>query len=1058
MKVRRNIFKRFSAATGIFLLCFISNCDSQNITNYVFSAVSGTFTQIQGTGGSVSPALSGGTLDDGYFNSIAIGFPFTYEGISYTTISASTNGWFTFGNILSSAVWINNLSTGTPRPVVAPLWDDLALSANGDFTYYLSGTTPNQILTLEWLDEKWNYSSGSCISFQVKLFESTKRIEFIYRQEAGTLNIPSASIGLSGLTSGNFLSLNGTGTAPAASSVTETTTLSTKPATGQTYRFDPYTIRPSITSVSPLFGLLNSTVTISGSGFDPLASANIVRFGATQATVLTASSTSLTVSVPAGATYEPLTVTTFASFLTDYAPKPFDVTYTCGGVINSSSYGPIVDFALGATCRLAGIGDIDGDGKPDVAVTDDLNGSKSISIYRNTSTYGTINTSSLAAKVDFAACFQPWNVVFGDVDGDGKADMLVSCYSSFGDSISVYRNTATAGVINSASFATKVNFQTGGYPTVRLADVDGDGKPDMVVSCRTSNAVTIFRNTSTVGTINAASFATGVSFATGTAPNDMVVGDIDGDGKTDVVTVNETANTISVLRNTATMGVINAASFAAKVDFATLNSPYAIKVADMDGDGKLDIINSGSSPDFSVFRNTSTVGSITMATRLDIAVTTYSDEFDVNDIDGDGKPDIAVVNTVGNSTISLFRNSSSVGNCSFAAAVNIATSSDPFDIALEDIDGDSKPEIVAVEMGSHKLSLYQNLISPLTTIAPLSVLNSTSNCDDGTWQTFYDPANPSRVLAAIKDNGNNLGTITVNEYEDGTPGNYNSVRYLARHFKITPTAQPITPVQIRLYFTNAELTALQTVDASITSAASLSVTKYDGPTEDNVYYPNDATSLTWYAQGSITNSTAYGGKYLEFTINGFSEFWIHGQTGVLPIELLSFTATPQDNHVNLNWATATETNNNFFTVEKTKDGQTYETVATVAGAGTSTHTLNYSAVDENPYEGTSYYRLKQTDYNGHFTYSEIIPVNFTSEENLFSVFPNPGYGSVTINCPGDKNEMVELTIYDNTGKLISKSASTIAELEHQQLNLEQGIYSIIVTRGETRFVRQLVML
>jgi hypothetical protein len=173
---------------------------------------------------------------------------------------------------------------------------------------------------------------------------------------------------------------------------------------------------------------------------------------------------------------------------------------------------------------------------------------------------------------------------------------------------------------------------------------------------------------------------------------------------------------------------------------------------------------------------------------------------------------------------------------------------------------------------------------------------------------------------------------------------------------------------------------------------------------------------------------------------------------------LNFSATPENDHVNLFWSTATETNNAYFTIEKTKDGINYEVVGRVDGAGNSTHTLNYSTIDENPFEGTSYYRLKQTDYNGQFSYSEIVPVNFVKEENLFSVYPNPGYGAVKVICPGDKSETIELKIFDDTGKLISLSNSTIGELDQMELNLSQGIYSITVTRGTTRFVRRIVIL
>ncbi|MEO0084664.1 MAG: fibronectin type III domain-containing protein, partial [candidate division WOR-3 bacterium] len=216
-----------------------------SITNYSFSATSGTFTELTGA---TSPALSGGSLDDGWYNNIPIGFDFWYMGQKYTTVSATTNGWLTFDQALSSAGFTNNLTSGTPRPVIAPLWDDLDQETFGTFSYKTEGTAPNRVFTAEWKNYAWNFSATSpVISFQVKLYEGTGVIEFVYRDEPASPTSPSASIGITavGTGSGNFLSLDGTGTNPNVSSTVETTTLSTEPATGQTYTFTPPTTTPS---------------------------------------------------------------------------------------------------------------------------------------------------------------------------------------------------------------------------------------------------------------------------------------------------------------------------------------------------------------------------------------------------------------------------------------------------------------------------------------------------------------------------------------------------------------------------------------------------------------------------------------------------------------------------------------------------------------------------------------------------------------------------------------------------------------------------------------------
>lgn len=117
-------------------------------------------------------------------------------------------------------------------------------------------------------------------------------------------------------------------------------------------------------------------------------------------------------------------------------------------------------------------------------------------------------------------------------------------------------------------------------------------------------------------------------------------------------------------------------------------------------------------------------------------------------------------------------------------------------------------------------------------------------------------------------------------------------------------------------------------------------------------------------------------------MTGFSTFTISGSSGsgsALPIELIYFNATPNQKIVDLTWATASELNNDFFTVERSQDGNTWEVVATVNGQGTTTQLTDYSDVDSRPFSGLSYYRLKQTDYDGKFSYSQIKSVFVNSD-------------------------------------------------------------------------------
>lgn len=221
--------------------------------------------------------------------------------------------------------------------------------------------------------------------------------------------------------------------------------------------------------------------------------------------------------------------------------------------------------------------------------------------------------------------------------------MLVSVigFSQFGD-------------INLASFSAKIDFATGLYPSVAVGDIDGDGKPDMVTANGNSNTISVFRNTSSNGSI---SFAARVDFIAESSPNSLTVVDIDGDGKPDVIVANG-GYTISVFRNTSNSDNI---SFAARVDFAAGQAPNSIAISDIDGDGRLDVVmaNTGSNT-VSIFRNQIVITSISknyQAENRGIIFTLYPNPFteyvNVKGLDGET---IRVVNINGQTVYSTTSN------------------------------------------------------------------------------------------------------------------------------------------------------------------------------------------------------------------------------------------------------------------------------------------------------------------------------------------------------------------------------------------------------------------
>jgi|GEM_PF-3207539 len=246
----------------IFILCFTFcavKSNAQSINNYVFAPAAGAYSNISGT----EPGGAGATAghDDEVYTNIPIGFDFWYMGERYTHISLSSNGWLALGSSMANSAPSNNLNSGGTRPVIAPLWDDLAVFAGvliagllpGSIKYATTGSTGSMVLTVQWDGMRWSRSVGALLggslSFQCKLYENGT-VQFVYTNGITGVSAPSASIGITGVGTGVYRSLNGTGTSPTARDDFETTTLATKPANGQTYTFDPTELTTAPTALT----------------------------------------------------------------------------------------------------------------------------------------------------------------------------------------------------------------------------------------------------------------------------------------------------------------------------------------------------------------------------------------------------------------------------------------------------------------------------------------------------------------------------------------------------------------------------------------------------------------------------------------------------------------------------------------------------------------------------------------------------------------------------------------------------------------------------------------
>jgi Concanavalin A-like lectin/glucanases superfamily/Secretion system C-terminal sorting domain len=312
-------------------------------------------------------------------------------------------------------------------------------------------------------------------------------------------------------------------------------------------------------------------------------------------------------------------------------------------------------------------------------------------------------------------------------------------------------------------------------------------------------------------------------------------------------------------------------------------------------------------------------------------------------------------------------------------------------------------------------------------------------------QTTRDLSNISSenvggIGAEITTSGN-MGSTEIQCYLNPIVGS-NGDEGINRYYKINPTNNTGLNATLVLNYNDSEL---------------------NGNTESSlVLYKSTDNGVSWVQQDGIVNTS--DNTITLSSIDGFS-WWTAAETGLsLPVEMIDFSANCiETNSVVLHWSTASENNNSLFEIQQSYDGIHFSILGEVNGAGNSNSILSYEFLDEYIEGFSSYYRLKQIDFDGKFEYSDIVTVN-CSEEDLSSidVFPNPFINEITINF-----NVKETSEYDKTKILLQNIlGEVILEVEidknitNYQLeldkNLASGIYFVVVSNENERLVKKLL--
>lgn len=429
--------------------------------------------------------------------------------------------------------------------------------------------------------------------------------------------------------------------------------------------------QPVINSVDRMSAGNQDIVTIKGTGFGSDATKLIVFFGAVKGT-LNAPPTDqlLEVKVPAGTTYEKISVTNTTSGLTAYTPHNFLLSF--GG---STGFGPANlegqrDFSV-PTANSGGLYDIclcdfNSDGKADVATANQ--GSSSISILVNNTASPGITNFSFATPT-FLINAVTLLITCGDLNGDGKPELVLT-EEGDRDRIFVLQNTTTAAT---PTFAPVKIFRISGEKVHRtkIADIDGDGKPEIVVTSKSSS-------------------------------------DHDNNPSTPAI------GNLFILVNQSTTATVSFASTPVKYPLTGLVSSSALAIDDLNDDGKPEIVTTpylvATSP-IAIIANNSTPGNIALGGITTIPFDKPIVELKVGDLDNDQKPDIAATFLI-TSEIRILRNQSSGSTFTFSAPVSVLTEDSPWGIDFGDLDGDSKPDVIVTSIAKTSLTLLNNKSTP----------------------------------------------------------------------------------------------------------------------------------------------------------------------------------------------------------------------------------------------------------------------------------------------------------------------------------------------------------
>jgi trimeric autotransporter adhesin len=358
-----------------------------------------------------------------------------------------------------------------------------------------------------------------------------------------------------------------------------------------------------------------------------------------------------------------------------------------------------------------------------------------------------------------------------------------------------------------------------------------------------------------------------------------------------------------------------------------------------------------------------------------------------------------------------------------------------------------------VNTGSGNRSYIPNTINiaagkpPVFDTANKVIINA-ANGNTNIWVPITDTN--SNVIAEINARGRDLGTVTTWLYtRTGISRIRNGVKYLNRNITISPELQPGGSIWIRLYISKAEYDQLVT-DGGVGSIGALKILK-NNDSSQMVISSNAAVATTNIAEAFGANAYVLQGDISEFATTGganhAASFYFATSLVTLPVELLTFKGTLQNNATLLQWKTAQEINTSHFDVERSIDGINFTNIGAVAAQGNTSVETNYSHIDNDVTTlpvTVVYYRLKVVDLDGAIKYSNVISVTLPSVTGTITIAPNPVVNEATVRIIAAVNGKAQWTVTDNAGRVVMQNFADLKKghniLSIDLSKLAAGVY------------------